>query len=182
MSFQSLTTRTTHRWRGNLAALALALLLSGCAGALSGGIGGVSSQVPGTAAGLFGIPAATISQQMISEIAGLQGVAAQFQMLRAQLDGNLPIMPTPPIINPTPTPVAPTPGPPVVINPNPPPVVINPPGGPIVTPNAFHAPRRRVVPQVTRAGGTLTPPSDLRSLFGPDGHLLPSAMVQTTGL
>jgi hypothetical protein len=163
-----------------LAALALALLLSGCAGALSGGLGGIAGQIPGQAAGLFGIPAATISQQMISEIAGLQGVAAQFQMLRAQLDGNLPIMPTPPIINPMPTPVTPAPGtpvtpmpqPPVVVNP--PPVVVNPPGGPVVTPNA-RASRRH-------AAATLTPPSDLRALFGPDGHLKPSVMMQTTGL
>jgi len=82
-----------------LAALALALLLSGCgAQALIGGLGSGGSQISGAAAGLFGIPAATISQQMTAEIAGIQTVAGSLQMLKAQLDGvpvSLPPLPLP---------------------------------------------------------------------------------------
>ena len=90
------------------------LLLSGCGLQAIGGIqpGGIS----GTAAGLFGIPSATISAQMVQEMSDVATVVTAAQMLKMRLDG----APLPALPAPAPTPV-PTPTPT--------------PGGPIVTPN-----------------------------------------------
>jgi len=95
-----------------LAALTAPLLLAGCAGLAAVNPG----QLSGAAAGLFGIPAATVSAQVVQELVELQAVAAQLQMLKAQLDGTsvmLPPIPTPVVVNSSPTPVTPVPPPPV---------------------------------------------------------------------
>jgi hypothetical protein len=116
----------------------LALLpLAGCAGAgslLPAGAGSLlqnPSSISGTAAGLFGLPAATVASQVTAEITEIQAVATSLQMLRAQLNGApimVPALPVPPVVvgttvtPPAPVPVpTPTPGP----------------GGPIVTPNMY---------------------------------------------
>jgi hypothetical protein len=107
---------------------ALALLtgsLCGCAAA--GGLLQNPGSISGTAAGLFGIPAATVASQVTAEIGEIQTVATSLQMLRAQLNGTpivVPPLPVPPVVV-TPTPV-PTPTPTPT------------PGGPIVTPNAMY--------------------------------------------
>jgi hypothetical protein len=104
-------------------ALGLLFALSGCAGQLAGGLlqNPNPSQLSGAAAGVFGIPAATVASQVTAEITEIQAVAASLQMLRAQLDG-IPVT-LPPL----------APGPPVA----------TPPGGPIVTPNLRHRQSRR---------------------------------------
>ena len=83
--------------------------LCGCAA--TGGISALqgAGQIPATAAGLFGVPAETVSIQVGAEIGQITTIAAQLQMLRAQLDGTLPVLAVPPIINPSPTPVVGTP-------------------------------------------------------------------------
>src|SRR6266702_5657914 len=76
-----------------------AFALSGCAGLATVNPGQVSS----AAAGLFGIPAATVSAQVVQELVEIQAVAAQLQMLKAQLDGTpvaLPSIPSPVVVNP----------------------------------------------------------------------------------
>jgi hypothetical protein len=117
--------------------LTMPLALAGC------GLGGVAQlgqggSVSGTAAGLFGIPAATVSSQVVTEIGQLQSIAAQLQMLKAQLDGTPVVLPTiPPVVTvPAPTAPAPTTSP-VVVTPPPvtPPTTF--PGQP-VTPSARH--------------------------------------------
>src|SRR6266702_7532523 len=88
-----------------------AFALSGCAGLATVNPGQVSS----AAAGLFGIPAATVSTQVVQELVEIQALAAQLQMLKAQLDGApvmLPSIPAPVVVNPSPTPVTPVPPPP----------------------------------------------------------------------
>lgn len=61
------------------------LFISGCAA--QGILGGSPSGISSTAAGLFGIPAAAVYQQIMVEI-------QQIQMLKAQLDGTpLPAIP-----------------------------------------------------------------------------------------
>jgi len=133
--------------------------LAGCAG--SGSIlAGAAANPSGTAAGLFGIPAATVSTQLTQELVGIQAVAAQLQLLKAQLDGNLPIVQTPPIVSPIPTPVTPVPPPVVVVPPTP----IPSPDGPIVTPNSLgpHASRgvhRRMRQQLAQSFWQWNPPS-----------------------
>lgn len=71
---------------------ALILELSGCAG--SAGLLSNPGALSGEAAGLFGVPAATVSTQMQAEIMQISQVAQQLQMLRAQLNGT-PVMPPP---------------------------------------------------------------------------------------
>jgi hypothetical protein len=90
----------------------LPLMLGGCTGLASVQPSTVSS----TAAGVFGIPAATVAAQTAAEISQIGAIAAQLQMLKAQLDGTpLPVLPaiapvttapvTPaPMPTPTPTP------------------------------------------------------------------------------
>ena len=78
-----------------IVAIAMMLALNGCAAGLSAlQSGGLS----GTAAGLFGIPAATVATQLTAEIVEIQAVAMQLQMLRAQLNG------TPIVVPPLPAP------------------------------------------------------------------------------
>jgi hypothetical protein len=128
------------------ASLALLFALSGCAGAA--GLLQNPSGLSGTAAGVFGIPAATVASQVTAEITEIQAVAASLQMLRAQLDGVPVTLPPLPPVQPTP---APTPTPPVAVTvPPPAPVItpppgstLTPPGGPIVTPNSRHRQSRR---------------------------------------
>ncbi len=89
-----------------------ALALNGCAGLATINPG----QISGAAASLFGIPAATVSAQVVQELVEIQALAAQLQMLKAQLDGTpvmLPPIPTPVVVNSSPTPVTPVPPPPV---------------------------------------------------------------------
>ncbi len=85
--------------------------LTGCAG-----LAAINpSQLSGAAAALFGIPAATVSTQVVQELVEIQAIAAQLQMLKAQLDGTpvaLPSIPSPVVVNPSPTPVTPVPPPP----------------------------------------------------------------------
>jgi hypothetical protein len=121
------------------AALGLLFALSGCAGAA--GLLQNPSGLSGTAAGVFGIPAATVASQVTAEITEIQAVAASLQMLRAQLDGVPVTLPPLTPLQPTPTPT-PTPPPVPVVVPPPAPV-ITPPGGPIVTPNLRHKQSRR---------------------------------------
>jgi len=103
-----------------LAAWALALLLSGCAGTV--GLLG-NPQLPGTvstaASGFFGIPAATVSSQMSAEISQIQALASQLQMLKAQLDGTPVSLPTLPVAPVSPAPPVTVPMTPVVVNPAP---------------------------------------------------------------
>jgi len=79
--------------RSSLTLLA-ALSLGGCA---AGGsllsAAAQPTQISGAAAGLFGVPAATTAQQISAEIVELSAVAAQLQMLKAQLDGSGPVLP-----------------------------------------------------------------------------------------
>jgi len=90
----------------------LPVALSACAGAIGpGALQNLQNpgQISGTAAGLFGIPAATVAEQLSAELSQIQMVAAQLQMLKAQLDGNLPVIPVPPpVVIPTPMPSIPT--------------------------------------------------------------------------
>jgi hypothetical protein len=71
------------------------------------------SQISGTAAGLLGIPSATAAAQTSADISQISAVAAQLQMLKAQLDGTpLPVLPpitptSPPVLLPTPSPTPP---------------------------------------------------------------------------
>ena len=87
--------------------------LTGCAG-----LAAINpSQLSGAAAALFGIPAATVSTQVVQELVEIQAIAAQLQMLKAQLDGTpvaLPSIPSPVVVNPSPTPVTPVPPPPII--------------------------------------------------------------------
>jgi hypothetical protein len=121
------------------AALGLLFALSGCAGQLAGGLLQNPSQLSGAAAGVFGLPAATVASQVSAEITEITAIAASLQMLRAQLDG-IPVTlpPLPPVtgttITPTPSPTpTPTPMPPPTLTPPTPPA---PSSGPIVTPNS----------------------------------------------
>lgn len=117
----------------------LLLLLSGCAGTI--GLAQNPSQFSGTAAGLFGLPAATVAEQLSAELSQIQMIAAQLQMLKAQLDGSLPIIQTPPIVSPQPTPTMPSPSPSTGMPSSVPSTF---PSSPAVTPNVV-APRRHVV-------------------------------------
>src|SRR6266700_3367303 len=113
-----------------------ALALNGCAGLATINPG----QLSGAAAGLFGIPAATVSAQVVQELVEIQSIAAQLQMLKAQLNGTpvmLPPIPSPVVVNPAPTPVTPVP-PPVVVTPAPAPTL----PGPVVTPSLRPQKRR----------------------------------------
>src|SRR6266566_6906001 len=95
-----------------LLAIILPLWLSCCAGLATINPG----QVSGAAASIFGIPAATVSAQVVQELVEIQALAAQLQMLKAQLDGApvvLPSIPSPVVVNSSPTPVTPVPPPPV---------------------------------------------------------------------
>src|SRR6266567_2983075 len=92
---------------------ALTLMIGGCTGLAAINPG----QISGAASGLFGIPAATVSAQVVQELVEIQALAAQLQMLKAQLDGApvvLPSIPSPVVVNPSPTPVTPVPPPPVL--------------------------------------------------------------------
>src|SRR6266568_7463803 len=94
-----------------LLTVTLPLGLSCCTGLATVNPGQVSS----AAAGLFGIPAATVSAQVVQELVEIQALAAQLQMLKAQLDGApvmLPPIPSPVVVNSSPTPVTPVPPPP----------------------------------------------------------------------
>jgi hypothetical protein len=122
-----------------LAALGLLFALSGCAAA--GGLLQNPSGLSGTAAGIFGIPAATVASQMTQEIGQIQSLAASLQMLRAQLDG-IPVT-LPPLTPLQPTPTTTPPPPVAVVTPPPAPPTLTPPGGPIVTPNLRHRQSRR---------------------------------------
>jgi len=96
-----------------LLAIILPLLLSCCAVLATINPG----QVSGEAASIFGIPAATVSAQVLQELVEIQALAAQLQMLKAQLDGApvvLPSIPSPVVVNPSPTPVTPVPPPPII--------------------------------------------------------------------
>src|SRR6266567_8032290 len=96
-----------------IAAVCVLPALVGCAGLAAINPG----QISGAAAGLFGIPAATVSTQVVQELVEIQALAAQLQMLKAQLDGApvmLPSIPSPVVVNPSPTPVTPVPPPPVL--------------------------------------------------------------------
>jgi hypothetical protein len=125
--------------------LTMPMVLAGC------GLGGVAQlgqggSVSGTAAGLFGIPAATVSSQVVNEIGQLQSIAAQLQMLKAQLDGTPVVLPTIPPVVAVPAPSQPAPTtPPVVVTPLPTPPPTSFPGPP-VTPSARHR-RASVSPQ-----------------------------------
>ena len=127
-----------------LAIPVILLGLNGCAAGLSTfGGGDPTGQISGKAAGLFGIPAATVAAQLTAELQQIRALAQGFQMLRAQLDGApivSPPLPQPPIV------IMPPTQPPVVVPPppiQPPPVVVVPPNGPslpgpIVSPTARH--------------------------------------------
>src|SRR6266566_5204042 len=102
-------------------AVAGALALTSCAGAATGILGDAGA-LSGKAATIFGLPAATIAKQMTMELVEIQGVAAALQMLKAQLDGQLPVIQNPPMVPPiVPTPV-PTPDPGPITTVPPPPV------------------------------------------------------------
>lgn len=69
------------------------LALGGCAATAALGSAQPSS-IAGTAAGLFGIPAATVASQLSAEVNQIAAVAMQLQMLKAQLDGvPMPVLP-----------------------------------------------------------------------------------------
>ncbi len=126
----------TISYSPSLAALTAPLLLAGCAGLAAVNPG----QLSGAASGLFGIPAATVSAQVVQELVEIQSIAAQLQMLKAQLNGTpvvLPTIPSPVVVNPSPTPVTPVP-PPVGATPAPAPTL----PGPVVTPSLRPQKRR----------------------------------------
>jgi len=83
------------------------IALQGCGftGGLST-IGSQSSGISGTAASLFGIPAATVASQVTAEITEIQAVALQLQMLRAQLNGAPIVVPPLPAATIVPTPTS----------------------------------------------------------------------------
>jgi len=95
----------------------LPLVLGGCTSLASV----QPSTVSTTAAGVFGIPAATVAAQTAAEISQIGAIAAQLQMLKAQLDGTpLPVLPPLPPVTPPPTPTpAPTPSGPLPTGPTP---------------------------------------------------------------
>jgi hypothetical protein len=122
---------------------ALPLALAGCAaqGALSaaGGGGGIG----GEAAGLFGIPAATVATQVGAEIGQIASITAQLQMLKAQLDGTpMPTLPTMAGGTTTAVPIVPPGTPTGTIT-----------TGPVVTPTGS------VTPPATAPTGTVIPPT-----------------------
>lgn len=113
--------------------LAAPLLLGGCA--VTGALGAAQpSGISGTAAGLFGIPAATVASQLSAEVTQIGAVAMQIQMLKAQLDGvqlpTLPAVPTLPTGMGTTVPLVPSGTPTGTITPGP--VVVTP--APIAAP------------------------------------------------
>jgi hypothetical protein len=126
------------------AALGLLFALSGCpAFGPAAGLLQNPSGLSGTAAGVFGIPAATVASQVTAEITEIQAVAASLQMLRAQLDGVPVTLPPLTPIPAAPAPAAGSPPPAPVVTPPSTPPTLTPPGGPIVTPNLRHKQSRR---------------------------------------
>jgi hypothetical protein len=117
------------------AALALLpLAVSGCTGAVTGGLGIANSALTGALSGVAGVVS---EQQLLEQYATIHNLKVQLEMIDTMGIVTTTTQ-TPVVVTGTPmTPPPPVTTPPVVVTP---PVVTPPPttGGPIVTPNARH--------------------------------------------